>query len=171
MHISLFVSISICALSVFGAFWLSFWLKYSSSHQRDFWFYFDPQDSYRANPSSRAFPASASTATFEPLLKHYIGVMQLLVTVAAASIAFGGNGQSYGTLIVIAKLLLAWSIFYGVLFCAVLLWRYDEYAQDMKSYTLNWYSTIFALGFSTLACFTSGYLAWGWGLSRILSTR
>ena len=58
-----------------------------------------------------------------------------------------------------AKLLLAWSIFYGVLFCALLLWRYDEYAQDMASYTLGWYSTIFALGFSCLICFMCGYLA------------
>jgi len=33
-------------------------------------------------------------ATFKPMLKHYIGVTQLLVTVAAASIAFGGNNQN-----------------------------------------------------------------------------
>jgi hypothetical protein len=66
-------------------------------------------------------------------------------------------------------LLLAWSIVFGVLFCAFLLWRYDEYGQDMKSYTLGWYSTIFALGFSCLTCFMLGYLAWGWGLSRASS--
>jgi hypothetical protein len=170
-HISLFARVAILALGAFGAIWLCFWLKYLSSGHRKSWFYFDPQDSYRASPSGRAFPVSAPTATFEPLLKHYVGVTQLLITVAAASIAFGGNGQPVGTLIVIAKLLLAWSIFYGVLFCALLLWRYDEYAQNEKSYTLSWYSTIFALGFSTLGCFTFGYLAWGWGLSRILSTR
>jgi hypothetical protein len=116
----------------------------------------------------RVFPVSAQTATFEPMLKHYIGVTQLLVTVAAASIAFGGNNQTLGAPIVVAKLLLAWSIFYGVLFCALLLWRYDEYAQDMESYTLGWYSTIFAFGFSSLTCFMSGYLAWGWGLTRIV---
>jgi hypothetical protein len=99
------------------------------------------------------------------MLKHYIGVTQLIVTIAAASIAFGGS-QKPQTPILIAKLLLAWSIFYGVLFCALLLWRYDEYGQDMTSYTLPWYSTIFSFGFSCLFCFMSGYLAWGWGLSR-----
>jgi hypothetical protein len=45
-----------------------------------------------------------------------------------------------------------------------LLWRYDEYAQDRYSYTLVWYSTVFALGFSCLACFMIGYLGWGFGL-------
>jgi hypothetical protein len=42
---------------------------------------------------------------------------------------------------------LAWSVFHGVLFCALLLWRYDEYTQNMKSYTLPWHSTVFACGF------------------------
>ena len=90
---------------------------------------------------------------------------QLLITVAAASVAFGGNNRPASTPIVTdAKLLLSWSIFYGVSFCAILLWRYDEYAQDMTSYTLRWYSTIFALGFSSLLCFVLGYFVWGWGL-------
>jgi len=100
------------------------------------------------------------------MLKHYIGVTQLLVTVAAASIAFGNSSAAnHGSPpITDAKLLLAWSIFYGVAFCAALLWRYDEYTQDMRSYTLRWYSTIFALGFSSLLCFIGGYLLWGWEL-------
>jgi len=78
------------------------------------------------------------------------------------------NSQSLGLAIVLAKLLLAWSVFYGVLFCALLLWRYDEYAQDVRSYTLFWYSTVFAFGFSSLFCFMFGYLTWGWGLSKII---
>jgi hypothetical protein len=98
------------------------------------------------------------------MLRHFIGVTQLLVTVAAASIAFGG-GNHAPTPVVIAKLLLAWSVFYGVIFCALLLYRYDEYAQNMESYTVPWYSTIFASGFSSLTCFVLGYLAWGFGLS------
>ncbi len=97
------------------------------------------------------------------MLKHYIGVTKLLVTVAAASIAFGNNSSAkHGSPpITDAKLFLAWSIFYGVAICAMLLWRYDEYAQNMNSYTLKWYSTIFALGFSSLLCFIVGYLLWG----------
>jgi hypothetical protein len=151
-------------LGVFGTFWLIFWFIHKPGHH----FFFDPQDCVRENPESRKFPLSAKTATFEPMLKHYIGVTQLLVTVAAASIAFGGNNQTAGSPIVIAKLLLAWSIFYGVLFCALLLWRYDEYAQDMESYTLGWYAAVFAFGFSSLTFFMLGYLAWGWGLSRLV---
>ena len=164
MHISRFWGVALSALVPFGLFWSFFWFSHERGH-----FFFDPQDTVRDNPQSRVFPASAATATFEPMLKHYLGVTQLLVTVAAASIAFGGNSQPLGAPILIAKLLLAWSIFYGVLFCALLLWRYDEYTQDMRSYTLFWYSTVFAFGFSTLTCFMLGYLAWGWGLSRIAS--
>ena len=55
---------------------------------------------------------------------------------------------------------------FGVLFCALLLWRYDEYAQDMTSYTTGWYSTVFSFGFSSLVCFMTGYLSWGWGLAK-----
>jgi len=160
-HISLFWGVAIASLAVFGVFWSIFWFSHPRGN-----FFFDPQDCVLANPKLRVFPASASTATFEPFLKHYIGVTQLLVTVAAASIAFGSTSQPLGTPIVLAKLLLAFSIFYGVLFCALLLWRYDEYAQDMESYTLGWYSTVFAFGFSCLICFMVGYLAWGWGLSQ-----
>jgi len=101
------------------------------------------------------------------MLKHYIGVTQLLVTVAAASIAFGGNNQTSSSPVVVAKLLLAWSIFYGVLFCALLLWRYDEYAQNAESYTLGWHSTVFALGFSCLICFMFANLSWGYGLAIV----
>jgi len=101
------------------------------------------------------------------MLKNYVGVTQLLVTVAAASIAFGGNGQAI--LVLVAKLVLAWSIFYGVLFCALLLWRYDEYGQDLRSYTIGWYSTVLAFGFSSLICFMAGYLVWGFGLLTLSS--
>jgi hypothetical protein len=156
--------VEIASLAVFGVFWSMFWFSHPRGN-----FFFDPQDCVRANPELRVFPASASTATFEPFLKHYIGMTQLLVTVAAASIGFGGNSQSFGTPIKLAKLLLAYSIFYGVLFCALLLWRYDEYAQDVESYTLGGYSTVFAFGFSCLVCFMIGYLAWGWGLSQAIA--
>ncbi|MGO9404011.1 MAG: hypothetical protein ACLPVW_11140 [Terriglobales bacterium] len=149
-------------MAVFGVIWAAFWFTHNGLY-----FYFDPQDCVHANPESRVFPLSASSATFLPFLDHYIGVTKLMVTVAAASIAFGGDkGQRPVLLIVIAKLLLAWSILYGVFFCTVLLWRYDEYAQNMQSYTRGWYSTVFASGFASFVCFIAGYVAWGWGLSR-----
>ena len=92
--------------------------------------------------------------------------MKLLLTVAAASIAFGAPGQHLCLSIVAAKELLALSIFSGVLFCAFLLYRYDEYAQNVKSYTAKWYALIFALGFSSLVLFIFGYFAWALGLAR-----
>ena len=159
-----FLPVTVVAGIIFGLFWLMF----RFSHPRGTYFYFDPQDFFRADPKARRFPRSAETATFEPMLKHYIGVTQLIVTVAAASIAFGGNSPAAGRTIATAKLFLAWSIFFGVTFCALLLWRYDEYTQDMESYTSGWYSTVFTCGFSSLACFMIGYLVWGWGLSRIV---
>jgi hypothetical protein len=148
------------ALAVLGTWWTSFYLL----HRRERHFFFDPQDYVAAGQKARALPLSAKAATFEPLLKHYIGVAQLIFTVAAASIAFGGSSQTSHSPIVIAKLILAWSISYGVLFCALLLWRYDEYGQNIESLTLGWYSTIFGLGFSSLSCFMVGYFVWGFGL-------
>ena len=159
-----FWDIALVAAIVFTLLWIAFRIIHRGSD----YFYFDPQDCFVAktaeNSEGRVFPLSAKNATFEPMLKHYVGVVQLVITVSAASIAFGGNNQP--SPVTTAKLLLAWCVFYGVLFCATLIWRYDEYAQSVKSYTIFWYSTVFALGFSCLICFMLGYLAWGWALSR-----
>jgi hypothetical protein len=159
-HSLIFWLVASGALAVFGVWWVGFYLL----HRREGNFFFDPQDCAASAPKSRVLPLSAKDATFEPLLKHYIGVTQLIFTVAAASIAFGGSGQTCNAPVVIAKLILAWSISYGVLFCALLLWRYDEYGQNMNSLTAGWYSTIFGFGFSSLSCFIIGYLVWGFGL-------
>jgi hypothetical protein len=159
----LFCRVTCPALFVFATLWVFFW--YTHRHSRRSQFYFDAQDAFRNNPKNRAFSKSAETSTFEPVLKAYIGVTKLLVTVAAASIAFGSSNHAPGAPIVTdAKLLLACSIVYGVGFCALLLWRYDEYLQDTTGHTLRWYTTIFAFGFSSLLCFMSGYLLWGWEL-------
>lgn len=161
-YISLFGGVTIGALVLFGAIWT--WIWCSRKHSK--YIYFDAQDCANGN-DTRKFPLAAKTTTFEPMLKHYIGVTQLLITVAAASIALGGDKNPQpALLIMMAKSFLAWSIFYGVLFCAFLLYRYDEYTQDLESYTRWWFSTVESLGFSTLGCFILGYLAWGWGLSR-----
>jgi hypothetical protein len=160
-----FLSVTGVATFFFVVWWSVFWL----THRGQPYFFFDPQDYFHATPEEdRISPKAAETATFEPMLKHYIGVTQLLVTIAAASIAFGGgNGNQVSTTsigIAIAKLLLAWSVFYGVLFCALLLWRYDEYTQNKKSYILPWHATVFACGMSSLTFFTFGFVFWGFGL-------
>ena len=163
------LSVSAVALLVFAILWIG--LRLGRRGKK--YVFFDPQDFARVNSrrlvDRRVLPLSAETATFEPMLKHYLGVVQLLVTVAAASIAFGSNGgtgqaNAPPIWLGVAKLSLAYSIFFGVLFCALLLWRYDEYAQDMESYTPFWHSTVSALGFSCLIGFFLGYVTWGFGL-------
>jgi hypothetical protein len=163
MFVSPFGAVTIGSLVIFLTIWTAFWY----SHKGAAYVFFDPQDCVKFCAEKREYPLAAEKATFEPMLKHYIGVAQLLITVAAASIALGGEKNPQpALLILIAKGLLAWSIFYGLLFCAFVLYRYDEYTQDRTSYTRRWYSTVESLGFSTLVCFMFGYLAWGWGLSR-----
>jgi len=109
-------------------------------------------------------PVAASTGTFAPLLSSYLDVTKLLITVAAASIAFGG-GQSPPRAVLIAKIILSFSILYGVAFAALLQFFYDEYCINVRAYTRFRYSMIEALGFSTLACFIGGYFFWAFNLA------
>ena len=148
-----------CALW-FVVLWTGIWL----SLRRIRSFYFDPQDFVRyENGGGRELPVSAETSTFDSHLTNYIGVIKLLVTVAAASIAFGGN-QNASRGIFTAKIILAFSILYGAVFGALLQFFYETYAQNVRSYTPMRYSLIQALGFSSLACFIAGYLWWAFNL-------
>jgi hypothetical protein len=160
LHIPIPAWASIGCLSIFLIFFVPFRVL---NRPGPFWF--DPQDAFRRDPHNTKFPKSAETATFGIFLTNYIDVMKLLITVAAASIAFGGNPH-VAWQIVVAKSVLAWSILYGILFSSLLLYRYDEYAQDVRSYTANWYASIFALGFGSLICFIVGFMFWSWALAN-----
>jgi hypothetical protein len=59
-------------------------------------FYLDAEDVF--NTGKPGLRASAKTGRFAPLLKHYIGVFKLLITIAAASITFGGNPAGTGAI-------------------------------------------------------------------------
>jgi hypothetical protein len=118
-------------LLIFAYFWFS--------DRRPF-VYFDPADlHHHGHGGGRDLPVSAGNTTFEPMLGHYVGAVKLLVTVAAASVAFGStaNDSEY---------------------------RYDEYTQDVHSYTRFWYSTVESLGFAALGCFCIGYFFWAFQL-------
>jgi len=142
-------------VALYFAIWCIFWLV-----NRGPSYYFDAQDLRAYGPDGgRRLPMSAANGTFAPLLKHYIGVTKLLITLAAASITFGGNNPMMRGIFV-AKLILAFSILSGVLFCAAVLYCYDEYAQNVDSYTRFWYCTVEALGFATLISFSIGYAVW-----------
>jgi hypothetical protein len=128
------------------------------------YFYFDPKDFAKLeNGGGRKLPLAAPDTTFESHLRNYVDVMKLLVTVAAASIAFGALPQGK-TGVLIAKLILAFSILYGVVFSGLLQYFYDEYTQNVQAYTRWRYALIRALGFSALTCFVVGYLVWAFTL-------
>jgi hypothetical protein len=145
---------------LFTVLWTAAWLSLRGSTS----FYFDPQDFvHYEKGGGRELPVSAATNTFNSHLKNYIGVVKLLLTVAAASIAFGTDQHSR-TGVFIAKIILAFSILYGAVFGALLQFFYENYAQNVRSYTRLRYSLIQALGFSSLACFIAGYLWWAFNL-------
>jgi hypothetical protein len=147
--------IAIFALGIYAAIFLALF-----SVNRGPYYYFDNQDFLKyEGGGGRKLPHSAHNGTFEPMLKHYIGLAQLVITVAAASIAFGGT-QAMRPAIASAKLLLAFCIVYGVSFCAAILYRYDEYNHNVECYTRFWYATVEGLGFTTLVCFMFGYVLW-----------
>ena len=144
---------------VFVTVWGIFWLLHSGAKS----FYFDPQDFLKYEQGGgRQLPVSATTGTWAPLLPHYIGVTQLIVAVAAASITFGGQHVEK---LLLAKIFLAFCILYGVPFCTVALYRYDEYGQDVHCYTRFWYSTVESFGFATVICFVFGYAVWALSLN------
>src|ERR1035441_10099536 len=134
------------------------------SNRKATYIYFDPQDFvHYEDGGGRKLPLAAEKGTFAPLLSNYLDVTKLLITVAAASIAFGG-GQHPPSGILIAKIVLSFSILYGVAFTALLQFFYDEYCINVRAYTPFRYSLIQALGFSTLACFCFGYFIWAFNL-------
>jgi len=112
---------------------------------------------------NRPLPKASATATFAPHLKAYVSVTKLLITVAAASIAFGGsNTADLG--VHVAKIILAFSILYGTVFAALLQFFYEQYAHDLRYYVPLKYGLIQGLGFSALVCFISGYFVWAFYL-------
>ena len=159
-HIPLGAWPTLGCIALFAILYALFW--YSHRGMRSF--YFDPQDFvHYEGGAGRELPVAASTGTFAAHLENYIGVTKLLITVAAASIAFGASpNRSKG--IFVAKIVLAFSILYGVLFSTLLQFFYDEYTQNVRAYTRSRYSLIEAFGFSGLACFVVGYFVWAFNL-------
>jgi hypothetical protein len=122
--------------------------------------YFDAEDfAHSRNVGDRELPLSAPSGTFASHLKNYIGVTKLLITVSAASIAFGPN-PALKSGVIVAKVTLACSILYGVAFAACLQFFYEEYGQNLRAYKPWKYALVIALGISCFVCFFFGYLIW-----------
>jgi hypothetical protein len=155
--------IALACLSLFAVLFVALYLPIRRKRS----FYFDAQDFLHREgqettlrtANGRELPLSARQGTFEPYLKKYIGVVKLLVTVAAASIAFGPS-QAPADTTFIPKVVLAFAVLYGVVFGALLLFFYEQYAQNVRSYRPLRYALIQALGFSCLVCFIAGYVIW-----------
>jgi len=144
----------------FCVLWAYLWTKFRGHHS----YYFDAQDFLKyENGGGRKLPVSALTGTFAPLLKGYVGATKLLITVAAASIAFGTDKAAKPG-VVLAKIILAFSVMYGTMFVALLQFFYEEYAQNVQSYRPWRYTLVQALGFSALIAFAVGYLVWAFNL-------
>jgi hypothetical protein len=159
-HVPLTVWAAAVCLTIFGGLFALFW--HWNRHGGSF--FFDPQDLVASgNKAGRKLPVSAATGTFAPFLAIYNDVVKLLITVAAASIAFGG-GQSPSKGILVAKVVLAFAILYGVTFVSLLLFFYDDYGQNVQALTPFRYSLDESLGFSTLVCFIGGYFIWAFNL-------
>jgi hypothetical protein len=159
-HIPSTVWAAAICLAIFGGLFTLFWRwnRHSGS------FYFDPQDFVKYEGGrGRELPVAAATGTFAPFLANYNDVTKLLITVAAASIAFGG-GQSPSKGILVAKVVLAFSVLYGVTFASLLLFFYDDYCQNVRAHSPFRYSLNEALGFSTLVCFIGGYFVWAFNI-------
>jgi hypothetical protein len=167
---SLFTIVCLCLAVWVLIYSLLTRFAYSSAR----FFYFNPADYYddlmekkaraASNPSlpERAFPRippSSKTVTFEPLMKQYFDLAKVLVTVAGASIVFGGvdptNVEVYR-----AKLMLAGSIFFCLAFCLTCLKYYEDYTHDMESYTAKRISLVESLGLSGILFFFFGYVCW-----------
>src|ERR1700679_1147087 len=110
----------IACAGLYGTICLTFW-----KINRGRFYYFDAQDLIKYNDQgTRKLPLSAETGTFAENLKNYIDLTKLLITISAAAITFGGT-TSTSKGIFAAKIVLAFSILFGILFCAFMLYRYD----------------------------------------------
>ncbi len=109
------------------------------------------------NTPPKQFPIASDTATFEPLLKQYVDVAKFLITIAAATIGFAGFRDAD---VDTAKLFLAFSIGFGLLFCVLVTLFYEDYLHDLTSYKPFKCALVESLGVSSLTCFAIGYFYW-----------
>lgn len=124
--------------------------------------FFSPQD-YVASETAKKlkvkFPKESETAKFEPFVSQYFGMVKVIIGLAAASISFGGL-DAHGVYIYTAKLLLAYSIAFALLFSVTMVNFYENYLHDVTSY-VPWKATIVeSCGLTSLATFVLGYWYW-----------
>jgi len=147
--------ILICALVEVTLFLILRFITY----RRDSFLYFDPSDFHLYGVNKTNIPKSSETATFEPVMKQYFDLAKVLVTIAGASIVFGGLDLS-NVGVYQAKLFLAFSVACCLIFCLACLNFYETYTHDYTSYKPWKVSVVESFGVSGVLFFFTGYVWW-----------
>ena len=124
--------------------------------------FFNPQDWFASDTAKRLktqLPMESAKATFAPFVKQYIGIVKVIIGLAAASISFGGL-QVTSSYIYPAKLLLAYSIAFAVVFSVTMVNFYENYLHDLTSYKPWKAILVESCGLSSLLTFALGYWYW-----------
>jgi hypothetical protein len=163
MYLSPFAVASIWSLACFVTLFVYLYLAYRGpKDKRTTHIFFNPQDYARARPD-RPFPEYSKQATFDPFITQYTGMAKVVIALAAASISFGGLSTT-DTNIFTAKMLLAYSIAFSLIFCISVINFYENYLHDLKSYTPIKIAFVESSGLTCLVCFALGYGYWAWHL-------
>jgi hypothetical protein len=124
--------------------------------------FFNAQDWFASDTAKDLqvkFPKQSETATFAPFVEQYIGIVKVIIGLAAASISFGGL-QVTSSSIYTAKLLLAYSIAFAVVFSVTMVNFYENYLHDLASYKPWKAIFVESCGLSSLFTFALGYWYW-----------
>jgi hypothetical protein len=130
-------------------------------------FYFNPQDFAKymkeKGVTDRRLPEISQTATFDSFITQYTGMAKVMIGLAAASISFGGLNTDKPTIFT-AKLLLAYSIGFSLIFSITMINFYENYLHDIGSYKPFKIALVEASGLTSVVCFALGYGYWAWHL-------
>jgi hypothetical protein len=149
------IEVILMCSGIFAAVFLT--LRFIVYRSGDY-YYFNPSD-YNKYANKTNVPHSSEKATFDPLMKQYFGLAKIMMTLCAASIAFGGiNPTAIG--LYRAKMFLACSICTNLLFCLSCLKFYEDYTHDYKTYTPVRISLVETFGLSSIFYFFIGYGLW-----------
>jgi hypothetical protein len=139
-------------LIAFGAVWYV--------NRRSSLIYFNPQDFAKAHPE-KALPEFSKAATFDPFITQYTGMSKVMIGLAAASISFGGVSTNNSNVFT-AKMLLAYSIAFSLIFCITAINFYEGYLHDLGYYTPFRIALVESSGIASMFCFALGYGFWAW---------
>jgi hypothetical protein len=121
-------------------------------------------------PGTYNLDPQAVRGAFEPFLAKYIRVSEFIIGLTTGPIVFligssalQGQGGRLPWFFASPLLLLTICVVYGIAFMVWLTYRYEEHQRGVPHTRLA-YAISVALGFSSLACFSVGYI---WLILRV----